>query len=271
MQTSKNISLQKFKNAQFHEVQDVVAIEEPLEIRLSHWRGKQLLTQSVSITMRTPSHDTELALGFLYTEGILSAKNQVEKVSQVSENEIVIETKKECSLNLAKLERHFYTSSSCGVCGKSSIDAVRTVHNAPNFSPSLSFSHEILPHLSEKVRTAQATFQSTGGLHASALFDLQGDLQALYEDIGRHNALDKLIGAHFLQDLLPLSTSLLFLSGRASFELIQKAAMAEIPIIVALGAPSSLAVQLAKEFDLTLIGFLKTDSFNVYCGGNRVV
>ncbi len=266
-----NLPVFRLKENQLLSVNDVLAVEEPLEISIRYFQDNTFITKNLSVTMRTPGNDPALAAGFLFTEGILSSADQIEKIEQVSENQIILSLKKGDSLDLSGLERHFYTSSSCGVCGKSSIEAIRTLKKAYRSTTTFSIEKEKITSLNEKIRQKQAVFESTGGLHASALFTADGELLALCEDVGRHNALDKLIGEQFLKNNLPLRENVLFLSGRASFELIQKAAMAEIPIVCALGAPSSLAVDLAKSANMTLVGFIKPLSFNLYCGEQRVI
>ena len=216
--------------------------------------------------MRTPGADQELAIGFLLTEGIISNYKDLNKIIQADSNEICIELNPEAHLDLSKIERHFYTSSSCGVCGKSSIDSVRTISENKLVNTSFPISKALILSLKDRMNLNQNVFESTGGLHASFLFDLEGNIISMFEDVGRHNALDKVIGSRFLDQHFPLDKCILLLSGRASFELIQKAVMANISIICALGAPSSLAIKLAKEFNLTLIGFLKNSSFNLYHG-----
>lgn len=267
----RKVRIDRFKNGSWQAVDDSVAIEEPLEISLTYWQKEVLQTKNISITMRTPGHDKELACGFLFTEGILSGAEAIEEVQQFLENEVIVIAKKDAVLDLSKIERHFYTSSSCGVCGKSSIDAIRTVKHYARSNEPLKIPGDVLMGLNTKVKAQQEVFESTGGLHASALFDQQGNFLGLFEDVGRHNALDKLIGASLLEAKLPLDRHILFLSGRASFELVQKAAMANIPVICALGAPSSLAVELSLEFGITLAGFLKDQSFNVYSGPERIL
>lgn len=267
----RKVRIDRFKNSSWNAVDDAVAIEEPLEISLTYWLNSAVQTKNISVTMRTPGHDKELACGFLFTEGILPGNGAIEDVQQFMENEITVVAKKEAVLDLSKIERHFYTSSSCGVCGKSSIDSIRTVKHYANSGDELKISGDILMGLNAKVKAQQEVFESTGGLHASALFDREGNFLGLFEDVGRHNALDKLIGASLIENKLPLERHVLFLSGRASFELVQKAAMANIPIICALGAPSSLAVELAQEFGITLVGFLKDQSFNVYSNPERIL
>lgn len=256
---------------------DVLAIEEPLEIRLGFSESGKFTHRAVSITMRTPANDFELAAGFLFTEGILESKNQIETIKHCGKfpnnrNTVRIDLKPETSVNLKKLERNFYTTSSCGVCGKSSLEAL-TVTGAKKIEkiefPQVSAA--IIHKLPETLREHQKVFDKTGGLHAAALFDTCGNLVDLKEDVGRHNAVDKLIGAQFLADKLPLTDKILFLSGRASFELVQKAVMAQIPVICAVGAPSSLAVQTARKFNITLLGFVRDERFNVYTGNERLI
>lgn len=256
---------------------DVLAIEEPLEIRLTYGPQDRRQTKNISVTMRTPGNDPELATGFLFTEGIIRSGSQVQSVSSDPEdcgrhqdNIVNVSLTPGIQVDLEKLERHFYTSSSCGVCGKASIGAIRTITPFDLPGPDdVRINKTLFYRLPQLLDAGQEIFRSTGGLHASALFDLKGKLLGLREDIGRHNALDKLIG-YFIEQL-PLSGHILLLSGRASFELIQKAAMAGIKIVAAVGAPSSLAVQLAQEFDITLLGFLKKDGFNIYTGSQRVI
>jgi FdhD protein len=252
--------------------EDQLAIEEPLEIALSYSGESGRVRRSVSVTMRTPGHDEALGVGFLYTEGIIRDAGQVEgvEISVLEENKVLVNLRDGEIPNLATAERNFYTTSSCGVCGKSSIDAIKTVSVYRGQSQQISAHVSVVLTLIPKLRDAQRVFSLTGGLHASALFDINGNLLLLREDVGRHNALDKLIGASFLESTLPLGKHILLLSGRASFELIQKASMAGIKIVAAIGAPSSLAVQLAEESDMTLIGFLKESTFNIYSGSERI-
>lgn len=252
---------------------DYLAVEEPLEIRLQYGKTGNRLTKNISITMRTPGNDAELATGFLFTEGIILSKTNVAGVSHnaFDENVIEVSLSENVSVDLKKIERHFYTSSSCGVCGKSSIDSVRTVIPLSDGSNNLKVDAPTLLKLPTTLRAQQDVFEYTGGLHASALFDANGNLIMMCEDVGRHNALDKLIGTALDQGLIPVSNHILLLSGRASFELIQKAAMAGIKIVAAVGAPSSLAVNLAKDFNITLVGFLRDKRFNIYNGIERIV
>jgi FdhD protein len=250
---------------------DELAVEEPLEIRLAFEQDGRRIRRGISVTMRTPGHDGELAVGFLFTEGILDSPDQVAKVEDWGPGNVVrVELNPGVAVDLARLERHFYAASSCGVCGKASIEAVRV---RPRFGPipgRPAIEAGTIGGLPGTLRAAQGAFDRTGGLHAAALFDPAGRLLALREDVGRHNALDKLIGASFLAGGTPLRDAILLVSGRASFELVQKAAVAGIPVLAAVGAPSSLAVELAREHGMTLVGFVRPDRFNIYTGPDRI-
>jgi FdhD protein len=265
------VQMKKVRNHQLLEADDALAVEEPLEIGLRYGSKDRPVAKAVSVTMRTPGHDEELALGFLWTEGIIGRADQVagtdilegdnKAVVTLHENEVPV---------LQPAERNFYTTSSCGVCGKASIGAIRTVSRYGDTHDRITVDARLFYGLEDELRKRQRLFASTGGLHASALFDLAGNLIMLREDVGRHNALDKLIGAAFLKDALPLDAAILLLSGRASFELVQKATMAGIKIVAAVGAPSSLAVELAQEAGMTLVGFLRHQGFNIYSGAHRI-
>lgn len=274
----KYLSVVKVRDDDYIESADALAIEEPLEIRLKYGPQSAQITQNVSVTMRTPGNDAELATGFLFTEGIITQKENIESAvhcfiacAENKENIIEVTLQENVIPNLNNTERNFYTTSSCGVCGKASINAIKTVSSFANDADDNRVEATVLYLLPELLSHHQHVFTATGGLHASALFDLSGKLLLTREDVGRHNALDKLIGAALAKNMLPLNKHVLLLSGRASFELIQKAAMAGITIIAAVGAPSSLAVQLAEEFNITLIGFLRGKRFNIYTGANRVL
>ncbi len=261
--------------------QDLVAVEEPLEIRLTYGPVEDRKEKSLAVTMRTPGNDFELALGFLFNEGIVRKKDDVLKIRYCeresaddnAENTVRVELSTSLSPDIKKLERNFYTSSSCGVCGKASIEAIEAGCNPEFLMVNNPFTIEasIILRLPELVREQQLVFEYTGGLHAAALFDSGGQLILLREDIGRHNAVDKLTGALFGSNQLPASSSIMFLSGRAGFELLQKAAMSGIPCVASVGAPSSLAVSLAKKFNITLIGFLRDLRFNVYSNPERIL
>ncbi len=244
---------------------DNLVREEPLEIRV---RGK-----SVAVTMRTPGHDSELAAGFLLSEGMLTRRDEIIEIapcleSDSPENTLNVFVAPTVEIDFARLTRHVFASSSCGVCGKASIESVHQ-----HFSP-IETSSVIVPEtllaLPDRMRAAQRTFSKTGGLHAAAIFDLQGNLLVLREDAGRHNAVDKVLGWGFLQNKLPFNSHVLLVSGRASFEIVQKALAARIPIIAAVSAPSSLAVEFAQESNQTLIGFLRGKTFNVYTQPIRI-
>ncbi|HWY47237.1 MAG TPA: formate dehydrogenase accessory sulfurtransferase FdhD [Bryobacteraceae bacterium] len=255
------VPVQRFEGDSSASFQDLLAVEEPLEIRLGD--------KTISITMRTPGHDAELAAGFLFTEGILDGPLQILDI-QHAKNSIAVQINPDVEVDFERLQRNFYTTSSCGVCGKASIEALR-IQGCPVLPRSSTAIEAALIHrLPEAQRNEQAVFQRTGGLHAAALFDLKGNLILLREDVGRHNAVDKLIGAEMLAGRTPLSDTLLLVSGRASFELTQKALMAGIPILAAVGAPSSLAVETAQRFNMTLLGFVRDGRFNIYSGTERI-
>lgn len=250
---------------------DQLAVEEPLEIRLASPQ------RTVAITMRTPGHDFELAAGFLYAEGVVQARQDIQRLSYCINPKIegeqrynIVNVELQSSLvpDLQSLERHFYTTSACGICGKASLEQLK-IQNQP-ITSSLTVTPALLQSLPEKLRSAQKVFSKTGGLHAAGLFNETGDLILLREDIGRHNALDKIIGAAFLNGELPLNHSIIMVSGRASFELLQKCLAAGVSVFCAVSAPSSLAVDLAREFGITLVGFLRGEKFNVYSGIERI-
>ena len=266
------IRMKKVSVNELLDVDDELAVEEPLEINIRYDSMGIPVQKCISITMRTPGNDEELGVGFLFTEGIIQKREEVSEVSPIpfADNKVLITLSNNKQPLLQNAERNFYTTSSCGVCGKSGIDAIRTVSLYKNDADEICLQASLFYRLDEVLRKQQAVFESTGGLHASALFDLDGNFMMLREDVGRHNALDKVIGAAFLNDQLPLSNAILLLSGRASFELVQKASMAGIKIIAAVGAPSSLAVQMAEETGITLIGFLRNQRFNIYSGGHRI-
>jgi FdhD protein len=235
-------------------VDDDVVVEEPLEIRVGE--------KPVSVTMRTPGHDFELAAGFLFTEGILGRAEDVETIRHWgSPNVVRVDLREGVRVDLQRLQRHFYSTSSCGVCGKTSIDALRV--SASPIASSMEVQPEVISSLPDKLRAAQEAFGATGGIHGAGLFDAQGTLLRAREDIGRHNAVDKVIGS-FLLEGLPFADTILFVSSRTSFELVQKAVVAGIPVLAAVGAPSSLAIELAAEMHMTLLGFVRDGRYNVY-------
>jgi FdhD protein len=256
---------------------DVVAVEEPLAIRLA-WpdgsdTGREL--RDVAVTMRTPGHDEELALGFLFSEGLLTSIEQVARVARPetadAENIVLVELTERPAIDMSKLDRNFFMTSSCGVCGKASIDAIRTKAQFSLQGDALKVSADTLATLPDSLAAGQDAFTGTGSVHAAALFTANGMGSEVYEDVGRHNAVDKLIGANFRAGRLPLWNMGLFLSGRTSFELVQKARMAGCAMLAAVGAPSSLAIELAWESDMTLVGFVRDGRFNVYAGPSRIV
>ncbi len=265
------VPVQKIEGDSRSPFQDLLAVEEPLEIRLGD--------RSISITMRTPGHDFELAAGFLFSEGIVRDASQISKIdwSHIENgnprqlgNSVTVELNPGVEVDLDRLSRHFYTTSSCGVCGKASIEAIMA-QGCPVLPRNFPVVESGVVHgLPDALRRAQPVFERTGGLHAAALFSPDGTLQLLREDVGRHNAVDKLIGAEMRAGHTPLSNYLLFVSSRASFELVQKALMAGIPILAAVGAPSSLAVETAQRFNLTLLGFVRDNRFNIYSGASRI-
>jgi FdhD protein len=256
---------------------DALAVEEPLSIRLGYDVEGRRVRQTLSVTMRTPGHDAELAAGFLFTEGVLASADDIADIGpgdgpddRAAGNVIEVELRRGAAVDLARLERHFYTSSSCGVCGKTSIAAVQACQRHPLPADGPLFEPAVIHELPARLRTAQAVFDRTGGLHAAALFDAAGRLLCLREDVGRHNAMDKLIGARLLAGAVPARDNLLLVSGRASFELVQKALLAAIPVLAAVGAPSSLAVDLARDRGMTVLGFVRDGRFNIYSAAHRI-
>jgi FdhD protein len=254
---------------------DSLVTEEPLEIRLIAGGVRR----TVAVTMRTPGNDFELAAGFLYTEGVIASRHDIRRISYCVNpdtdgsqryNILNVQLHRDTLPDLATLERHFYTTSACGICGKTSLEALR-LRGCSAIPPGPAVSAQILCTLPEKLQQSQRLFQRTGGLHAAALFTPFGELLTVCEDVGRHNALDKLIGSALLSERLPLSDCILMVSGRSSFEILQKSLAAGIPIVCAVSAASSLAVQLAEDFGITLIGFLRGERFNVYSGIDRVI
>lgn len=246
---------------------DQVTVEEPLEIRVEQ--------EPVAVIMRTPRHDFELAAGFLLTEGLIQAPRELGAISYCTaaeppneENIVEVKMASTIEFDLAKLKRNFYASSSCGVCGKASIEAIRA--QAPTLSGDFTVAAEMLYGLSDRMRQAQDVFEQTGSLHAAALFEREGELRILREDVGRHNAVDKLVGHYALRNQSVPTESVLVVSGRTSFEIVQKALMAGIAVVCAVSAPSSLAVDMAREAGMTLVGFLRGRGFNAYAGAQRI-
>lgn len=275
----KSDTIIKFNGHEPFEKPDLVVVEEPLEIRLGYGVTDNRQQKSISVTMRTPTgHDFELAMGFLFTENIITHFEQILSIHYCTDNQqhtqeniVRVELHPDVQIDFQKLERYSYTTSSCGICGKASIEAIQIQCPVPVVS-SLKVSSDFIYQLPAIVEEKQIFFKHTGGSHVAALVRMEnpdkGDLLLLREDIGRHNALDKLIGSALQQNLLPLTDTLLFMSSRASFELIQKAVMAGIPVIVCVGAPSSLAIETAQAFGIALIGFSREHSFNIYSGSS---
>jgi FdhD protein len=253
---------------------DTLATEEPMEVRLISGSTRQ----TVAVTMRTPGADFELAAGFLYGEGIVSPPDDIKKISYCVDadldaeqryNIVNVELQGGRDYDLRPLERHFYTTSACGVCGKASLEQLE-LRGCPVIPPGPEIAAETIYSLPGKLREAQGLFEATGGLHAAALFDAEGNLVALKEDVGRHNATDKLVGWALLEGRLSLSDHIVMVSGRSSFEIMQKCLMAGVPIVCAISAPSSLAVDVARQFNMTLVGFLRGNRFNIYAGSERI-
>ncbi len=275
---TKSRPVLQIRGATQREQPDLVACEEPLEIKLAYGPADDRQHRSLAVTMRTPGQDPELAVGFLFTEGIIGKAAEVAGTRHVgqalspesAENILQVELTPELPVDFNQLNRHFYTSSSCGVCGKASIEMVRTVNIYYPRRGQPRFSVDQLRSFPAQLSAQQSLFEKTGGIHAAAAFSSDGQLKALREDVGRHNAMDKLIGAALMSGDFPLRDHAVMVSGRLSFELVQKASMAGVPMLVAVGAPSSLAIELAEENGMTLIGFLRGERFNVYCGAERI-
>jgi FdhD protein len=277
--SSKALSILRITAEGMTAKEDAVATEEPLEIQLSHEkRGGLRVTKSIAVTMRTPGHDTELAAGFLFTEGILKDRSQIDDIAvvpvapgrPVNGNTVRITLHSGVEVDLRSLERNFYTTSSCGVCGKTSLEALRVTGRIDLAPDEPMVQAKTVLRMPQTLRETQTVFDQTGGLHGAALFDPMGTLLCVHEDVGRHNAVDKVLGAQFLAGRTPLSQHILLVSGRASFELMQKSLMAGIPVLAAVGAPSSLAVDVARQFGATLLGFVRDGRINVYAGAQRL-
>jgi len=285
------VSIEKVLGLSSRHVYDALAVEEPLELQLAHGAVGARFAKSISVTMRTPGHDFDLAAGFLMTEGVVRDSNDIDQIVYITnsaavpatdlqqeialpyrpeKNVVRVDLSSDVVVSLANLERNFYTTSSCGICGKASLLALQTVC-PPRRENEFDIEAEILYQLPNRLRQAQTLFNQTGGIHGAALFNATGKLLAVREDVGRHNAVDKLLGAEFLADRTPLRNTLLLLSGRASFELLQKALMGGVSMVASVGVPSSLAVQVAKDFDITLVGFLREDHFNIYNGADHIL
>ena len=269
----------KFISNKFENFEDLVSIEEPLEISLKFKENNEWITQNLSITMRTPGNDEDLVRGFLFNEQIVQNIKDIESIESYGEqvgqynikNKILATLNNSENVNISKIKRDFLTNSSCGVCGKSSLDALEIIKKDKTDSNEPKISKEVIVSSPNTLRSNQSEFSKTGGIHASGLFDVDGELINLREDVGRHNALDKLIGSSMINDQIDPKNQFITCSGRLNFELVQKVLMTNIGIMVGVGAPTSLAIDLANKFDMTLIGFVKKDSFNIYTNNKKVI
>lgn len=274
---SQKIKIKKYSDSDNSSAFDQVAIEEPMEIQICSNTESLSAAKSISITMRTPGHDQDLAIGFLFSESIIENSDDIAAIDEIgrvdqdsgTSNIIRVTLNSKANLDIKKLERHFYTTSSCGVCGKTSIEAI--YNQGCKISKSqFSIKHSKLTELPKKLRAQQIIFGETGGLHAAAVFNTHGEIILVREDVGRHNAVDKVIGALLKRKQLPANDLGIIVSGRTSFELMQKIIVAGVPILAAVSAPSSLAINLAKEFEVTLVGFLRGNKFNTYSSDYRI-
>jgi len=269
----------KFSSKNFKETEDLISVEEPLEISLKYRIENKWIDQNLLITMRTPGHDEDLVRGFLFNEQIITSLNDIESIESYGQmvgqyniqNKILITLTNAENINITKIKRDFLTNSSCGVCGKSSLDAIEIVKKNKTNSSEPKITKEVIIQAPDTLRKAQSEFSKTGGIHASGLFSINGKLIDLREDVGRHNALDKLIGCTLKSNQLDPKTQFIACSGRLNFELVQKVLMTDIGIMIGVGAPTSLAIDLANRFDMTLVGFVKKESFNIYTNNKKVI
>ena len=269
----------KFRENKFENVDDFISIEEPLEISIRYKEHDKWIKNSLSITMRTPGHDEDLVRGFLFNEQIIQGLNDIETIESFGEkvgqyniqNKILVTLNNSKNVNISKIKRDFLTNSSCGVCGKSSLDALEILKKEKTSKLNPKLSKEVLINSPSMLRENQSEFAKTGGIHASGLFSSNGNLISLREDVGRHNALDKLIGNSLISKNLQPNDQFITCSGRLNFELVQKVLMTNIGLMIGVGAPTSLAIDLANKFDMTLIGFVKEDSFNIYTNNQKVI
>ena len=269
----------KYSSNKFENIDDLISIEEPLEISLKYNKSNKWINQSLSITMRTPGDDEDLVRGFLYNEQIIkniddidSIESYGDKVGQYNiQNKILATLNNSKNINIAKIKRDFLTNSSCGVCGKSSLDALEIIKKNKTNSSEPKIKKEVIVKSPDILREGQSEFSKTGGIHASGLFNSNGELVAVREDVGRHNALDKLIGCALKNNQIDPKNQFITCSGRLNFELVQKVLMTDIGIMIGVGAPTSLAIDLANKFDITLVGFVKRDSFNIYTNNKKVI
>jgi FdhD protein len=276
---NSNYKVIKFKSKNSNEVNDLVSIEEPLEIILKYKNKKNWIENTISITMRTPGDDNDLVTGFLFNERVIERINHIESITVSGDpvgkyklhNKIIITINNSENIDIDKIKRNFLTNSSCGVCGKTSLESLEIIKKDKILNSIPKINHEIIMKSPNILRQNQSEFSKTGGIHASGLFNSSGEIVALKEDVGRHNALDKLIGFVLKKDLLDNSSQFLTCSGRLNFDLVQKALMANIGVLIGVGAPTSLAIDLANKFDMTLVGFVKEDSFNIYSNNERII
>ena len=269
----------KYKSGQTKEIDDQISIEEPLEIIIKYKVKDKWVENTVSITMRTPGDDEDLVRGFLFNERVIEKIDHIEKVETSGEkvgqyklqNKVIVTINNSENIDIDKIKRNFLTNSSCGVCGKTSLDTLEIIKKDKILKSIPKIHHEIIMKSPNLLRKKQSEFAKTGGIHASGLFDHKGNIVALKEDVGRHNALDKLIGHALKKNLLNNSSQFLTCSGRLNFDLVQKALIANIGVLIGVGAPTSLAIDLANKFDMTLVGFVKEDSFNIYSNKERII
>ena len=269
----------KFKSENLDDFNDHISIEEPVEIIIKYKDKEIWVEKTISVTMRTPGDDEDLVRGFLFNEKIIEKIDYIEKIELTGKpteqyglkNKIIVTINNSDNIDVDKIKRNFLTNSSCGVCGKSSLDALEIIKKDKILKSNPKISKDVLMSSPKKLRQNQSEFSKTGGIHASGLFSAQGDIVAIKEDVGRHNALDKLIGYALKENLLDNTSQFLACSGRLNFDLVQKALMANIGILIGVGAPTSLAIDLANKFDMTLVGFVKEDSFNIYSNKDRII
>tara|TARA_Y100000310_G_scaffold141047_1_gene140456 strand:+ start:472 stop:1314 length:843 start_codon:yes stop_codon:yes gene_type:complete len=272
-------NITKLKGSKKEEAQDHISVEEPLEMSLKFKKGINWNIENISITMRTPGNDEDLISGFLYNESIIENINEIEKVEKKGEivgnyniqNKIEATINNTNNLDIGKIKRNFVTNSSCGVCGKTSLDSIEVIKTKKIALSSPKIDYNIILKTPEFLRSNQSEFSKTGGIHASALINTKGQVIAIREDVGRHNALDKLIGHALKNKIIKPENQFIACSGRLNFELVQKALMSDIGLMAGVGAPTSLAIDLAKRFNMTLVGFVKSDSINIYCNKNRIL
>ena len=269
----------KYKQNQTSTIDELVSIEEPLEMIIYYKKNNDWINNSISITMRTPKNDEDLIVGLLFSEGIIHKISEIKKVELLGhktgkfklQNKIRVTLNNSKNLDVKHLRRNFLTNSSCGICGKASMDSLEIICKTKINKDNPKIKNSLITRIPKLLMQKQSEFSKTGGIHASALFDQSGKVLVIREDIGRHNALDKVIGHSFKNSIFDTKNQFIACSGRLSFELVQKTLMANIGLLMGVGAPTSLAIDLAKRFDITLIGFVKTDSFNIYCGENRIL